>query len=89
MSSTSSSMFLSWMFLYEEFVQVFAFLLFKKWDLKKKIFVYLLHSVLAVAQGILIAACGILVPWRGIKPTWWILNHWTTREVPDLKKKKF
>ena len=32
------------------------------------------------------AACGILVPWPGIKPMFpvlgvWSLNHWTTREV--------
>ena len=54
------------MFLYEEFVQVFAFLLFKRWDFEKSI--YLLHSVLVVAQGSLIAACGILVPWPVIEP---------------------
>ena len=32
-------------------------------------------------------SCGILVSWPRIKPTSparWILNHWTTREVPDI-----
>ena len=33
-------------------------------------------------------ACGILVPWPGVKPTplaleEWSLNHWTSREVPQ------
>ena len=36
-------------------------------------------------------ACGILVPWLGIKPVpsalrEWSLNHWTTREVPRPNK---
>ena len=35
------------------------------------------------------AACGILVPQPGVRPgppalEVWSLNHWTTREVPDL-----
>ena len=40
-----------------------------------------------------LTACGILVPWPGIKPrppalgAWslnhWSLNHWTAREVPE------
>ena len=36
-------------------------------------------------------ACGILVPWSGIKPTVpcigrQILNHWATREAPAISK---
>ena len=34
-------------------------------------------------------ACGILDPWLGIKPRppaleVWLLNHWASREVPDI-----
>lgn len=34
-------------------------------------------------------ACGILIPWPGIKPTYptlgvWSLNHWTARKIPPI-----
>ena len=34
-------------------------------------------------------ACGILIPWPGIKPTSptlgvWSLNHWTARKIPPI-----
>ena len=54
------------------------------------------HGTLVAACGIFIAACGIfscgmrdLIPWPGMEPGppalgAWSLNHWTTREVPQI-----
>ena len=44
-------------------------------------------SVAAACRLSCSLVCGMLVPWPGIKPmppciARWILNHWTTREIP-------
>ena len=63
-------------------------------SLKIYYIIYIIYIIYLAVWMLVVAywlnwTCGVLVPWPGIEPHApcigrWILNHWTTREVPSF-----